>query len=254
MAAIPAHMTHRDEHRDEAERRSGERARRHGARARARQSELFANGWGGRRAGAGRKRAGPRPRVAHRARERFRGTCPAHVTLRLVDGLPSLRVRTTYRTLLAAMGAGCERFGMRLVHWSALGNHLHLLVEARGADSLARGMQGLAVRMARALNRAWGRRGRVFADRYHARPLRSPREVRAALGYVLLNARKHGLRVVGIDPCSSGAWFDGWRAGAGRERASSERPAWLRAARTWLLARGWRRSGLLEVAWRSAGP
>lgn len=203
-------------------------------------SGLFARTWGGAREGAGRKRA----LVPHRARERFRAGCPAHVTLRLAAGLPSLRRHGAYRSFLAALEAGGARFGLRVVHWSALGNHLHLMVEARDRDALSRGMQGLAVRLARALNRRWGRRGRVFADRYHARALRSPREVRAALAYVLSNARRHGIALQGVDPYSSGPWFDGWSAGV---RGGGQAPRGLRAPRTWLLARGWRRLGLLEV-------
>lgn len=229
-------------------------ARRIARRRRTGQGELYERTWGGARRGAGRKRVAPRPLVAHRSRESFRGCCPVHVTLRLVEGLPSLRTSATYRVVLEALGAGSQRFGLRLVHWSVLGNHVHLMVEARDRRALSRGMQGLGVRLARALNRWWGRRGKVLADRFHARVLRSPREVRAALQYVLLNARKHGVRVRDVDPCSSGRWFDGWRAGVRRACAESERPAWLGEAATWLLSRGWRRLGLLEVSGRPSGP
>ena len=220
------------------------RSHRRPRRSRAVQGELFARTWGGARKGAGRKRRAPRELVAHRERETFRAGCPVHVTLRLADGLPSLRTRATYRVLLAALGGGSERFGMRLVHWSVLGNHMHLIVEACDRHALSRGMQGLGVRLARALNRGWGRTGRVLADRYHAHVLRSPRQVRNALFYVLQNARKHGIEINGTDPCSSGRWFDGWLGGDGRRgecgaRAGIERPHWLRAARTWLLAHGW---------------
>jgi REP element-mobilizing transposase RayT len=107
--------------------------------------------------------------VKHRTRPSFHAGCPVHVTLRLAESCPSLRKRATYRVLVAAMGGGCERFGMRLVHWSALGNHMHLLVEAVDRPALSRGIQGLAVRMARALNRWWGRSGSVFADRFRTR-------------------------------------------------------------------------------------
>lgn len=227
--------------------RAGSKApasRRGRRRARAVQSELFARTWGGPREGAGRKRRAPRGLVEHRTREEFRAAFPLHVTLRLVDGLPSLRHRETYCVLLAALGAGSERFGMRLVHWAVLGNHMHLIVEAGDRHALARGMQGLGVRIARTLNRWWRRTGRVLADRYHAHVLRSPREVRNALAYVLRNARKHRLEVAGTDPCSSAPWFDGWRE---RWREVVDRPAWLRPPSTWLLAHGWRRLGLLEV-------
>jgi REP element-mobilizing transposase RayT len=230
------------------------RARRRAQRSRAVQGELFARTWGGPRRRAGRKRRAARELVAHRSRPALSGRCPVHVTLRLAEGLPSLRAPATYRALLAALAGGCERFGMRLVHWAALGNHMHLIVEARDRYALSRGMQGLGVRLARALNRVWRRSGRVLADRYHARPLRSPREVRNALGYVLRNARKHGLALVGADPCSSGPWFDGWLEAGRGDRAEVERPGWLRAARTWLLAHGWRRWGLLDIDGWPGGP
>jgi hypothetical protein len=101
----------------------------------------------------------------------------------------------------------------------------------------------VSVRIARALNRLWKRSGRVFADRYHAHVLKTPREVRNALAYVLRNASHHGIHLAGPDPCSSGAWFDGWR-GHVCEFVASPMPA----ARTWLLAQGWRRHGLIDLA------
>ena len=71
------------------------------------------------------------------------------------------------------------------------GNHLHLIVEADGSAALTRGMQGLAIRLARALNSMMGRKGPVFGDHYHERLLRSPTEVVNAIGYVLGNAKHH---------------------------------------------------------------
>jgi REP element-mobilizing transposase RayT len=216
-------------------------------RRRARQGELFARAWGGPRLGSGPKRRAPREQVKHRARERFRGARPVHVTLHRMAGLPSLRETAAYRALVAALGAGSERFGLRLVHWSALGNHLHLMVEARDQAALSRGMQGLGVRIARALNRLWRRKGKVFSDRYHAHVLNYPKEVRTALAYVLHNARKHKAIAAGLDAFSSAAWFDGWLGGAPNVRTAVERPRWLLEARSWLLARGWRLGGLLAV-------
>lgn len=172
-----------------------------------------------------------------------------HVTLRVLEQIPSLREEPMLSTLLEALAAGADRLGMRVVHYSVQGDHLHLLVEARDATSLQRAMQGLSIRIAKALNRLMGRKGKLFADRYHARILRTPREVRAALVYVLGNVHKHALakgrRLAGVDPCSSGPWFDGWRAGTGSGRAAGPRASV--PAGTWLLGTGWRRYGLLEV-------
>ena len=180
---------------------------------------------------------GPRPELAARH--------PVHVTLRIVRGVPSLRVGRTYRALEGALRAGRERFGLRLVQFSVQSNHVHMLVEADGRASLSRGMQGLAVRMARSLNRVWKRTGTVFADRYHARALKTPREVRNALAYVLKNARRHGVRLIeALDPFSSGAWFDGWSD----RSVCGEGDAPVARARTWLLRVGWRRHGGIRAA------
>ena len=113
-------------------------------------------------------------------------------------------------------------------------------------------MQGLAIRIARALNKLWKRKGKVFADRYHDRILASPREVRHALCYVLANGKKHaaqGCEVVvpqGIDVFTSAPWFDGFREPiVVRGMELVVRP--VAHAGTWLLRTGWRIHGLLSV-------
>jgi hypothetical protein len=85
----------------------------------------------------------------------------------------------------------------------------------------------------------------VFDDRYHDRILRTPREVRSALVYVLHNAKRHGRNLaVRADAYNSGPWFTGWREV--RVARSIRRP--MARARTWLLDRGWRRHGLVGLA------
>jgi hypothetical protein len=110
-------------------------------------------------------------------------------------------------------------------------------------------MMSLGSRLARAVNRTFGRRGRVLADRYHARVLKTPREVRNALAYVLLNARRHAgrraRRCDTVDPASSGRWFDGWRTHPMPARAP-DAPAVARP-RTWLARTGWRRHGRIGL-------
>ena len=149
--------------------------------------------------------------VAHVKRGKLSCHTPAHVTMRLAKDLPSLRVPETFAWLKAAFAGTNECFECRIVHFSVQSNHLHLIVEARDERALGRGMKGLAVRIASALNRAWKRTGRVFPDRFHAEVLETPRQVRNALLYVLNNARRHGVFTIGhCDPYSSGGEFDGW--------------------------------------------
>jgi len=186
--------------------------------------------WGGRRKGAGRKPQGPRSLVSHKARPRFEKPAPAHVTLLVAPHVWNLRSRRCSRAIETAFAGAHERFGLRLIEYSILGNHLHLLVEADSRLALSRGMQGLGIRMAKALNRLMRRSGRVFADHYHSRLLRSPSELAAAIRYVLGN---HAHHFGGGDPRDrfSSAALDGRR----RELVLSH-------SRTWLLRAGWRRA------------
>lgn len=102
--------------------------------------------------------------------------------------------------------------------------------------------------------------GSLLAERYHARALETPREVRNALAYVLLNRKHHdAAKLYGrtwIDAWSSAAWFTGWAAPVRgdevwkRELLAVPKPT--AAPTTWLLSTGWRRHGLLRFDERPA--
>ncbi len=212
---------------------------------RARQSEFEFRRWGGARAGAGCKPKGERARASHEKRPCLASRHPVHVTLRLEGGFESLRKRPNFRTVRTALFEGANRLGLRLIEFSVMTNHLHLVCEAVDERALGRAIKGLSVRIARALNRLWDRMGRVFADRYHVHVLKTPSEVRNALEYVLRNAAHHGHHFAGPDPCSSGKWFDGWRECVARTLEFAAAP--LPTAQTWLLAHGWRRHGPIDL-------
>jgi REP element-mobilizing transposase RayT len=198
---------------------------------------------GGKRRGAGRKPSGARAGVAHAKRPVLKARYPVLVTMRVCAGLSSLRFDDAFKVIRESLGAaGGERF--QVVEFSVQSNHVHLIVESRDERDLSRGMIGLSVRLARGLNRLWRRAGRVLADRFHARILKSPTAVRTALVYVLGNGRKHGWRARRPDDYSSAPTFDGWRVRPGNPAVSSPGP--IARARTWLLAKGWRRLGLLH--------
>ena len=206
--------------------------------------------WGGRRPGAGRKRTpGHRPGVPHRARPEHVAAHPVHVTLRAVTAIRCLRCDRVFPAVRRALAVS-SRAGFRIVEFSVQHDHLHLIAEAEHARALSSGVRGLAIRLAHAVNRALGRRGRVWDDRYHARALMTPCEVHNALAYVLLNFRRHGHTGAEIDPCSSAPWFAGWRT----PRAAEKRePRPVAIARTWLARIGWQRHGLIAVDGRPKG-
>jgi putative transposase len=190
--------------------------------------DLRYKGRGGPRKGAGRPRKKPTT-VPHLRRPSLSRHHPVHVTLRLLSGIESLRSRQCYRAVLPALSCARERRDFRVVHLSVQGNHLHLIVEADDRSALSRGMQGLAIRVAKSLNRALGRRGKVFAERFHMHVLRTVREVVNAVDYVLSNWFRHAGREIGpsdIDRLSSAA-----------DRSLVARP------QTWLLRVGWAHGG-----------
>jgi REP element-mobilizing transposase RayT len=210
-------------------------------------------GRGGPRPGAGRPR-GPRPRVWHREREAVPVDCPVHVTLRVRPDLPSLRSGKLVREWRRSLAEASERGGFRVAHYSLQGDHAHLIVEAHGKQALACGMKSIGARLARALNRTSGRSGPVLDGRYHHRSLRTPREVRRALAYVLLNARRHLAKRrhvsrtanAPLDPASSARWFDGWQPQAASRIPETFALPEVARPRSWLLRIGWRRHGLVD--------
>ena len=225
-------------------RRSRARQRKHPV-----QQELSFRTWGGKRDGAGRKPKLGRAGVPHQARPNHRHYEPVHVTMRATRRIPSLRNQSVFRAIRRAL-ARASRASFQVVHFSVQADHVHLMVEARDKTGLSRGMAGLAIRFARAVNRVLRRTGRVWSDRFHARALRSPREVRHGIVYVVMNWRKHVPGAHGFDPCSSAIWFDGWSAASSLtagigpyDEACAEPP--VRPAATWLGANGWRRFGLI---------
>ena len=187
--------------------------------------------------GRRRKRLGRPPKagsgVPHLRRTELSRHHAVHVTLKAAAGVAGLRRQRMLVALEAAFAAARIRFGMRIVHYSIQGNHLHLLVEAADRDSLSRGMQGLAIRVAKTVNRLFARSGRVWADRYHAHVLRSRREAANALRYVLGNFARHaanrGERRPFADAFSSVRFLG---------LAPAEAP--VAPPRSWLLRVGWR--------------
>jgi len=200
---------------------------------------------GGERSGAGRKPKAQWPQVSHKARPRFAKPSPAHVTLRVRTHVWNLRSRRCFRLIEASLEDARERFGLRVIEFTVLGNHLHLVVEADSDVSFSRGMHGLGVRIAKAMNRLMGRRGSVFADHYHSHLLLTPTEVVYAIAYVLGNYAHHFGGAPSGDSFSSGAY------GASTRRRVLSVPV------SWLLRVGWRRARrvpewLVAVPWAAA--
>ena len=218
--------------------------------------------WGGKREGAGREPKGERAGMPHVAREHFEKMRAAHVTVKVVKEVGTLRRREAYHAIRLAMQAVLKRTDFRAVHASIERDHIHFIVEADTSGALTKGMRALQVSAAQRLNKALDkqgvrRRGRVFPDRYHAVFLRSPTQARLAMRYALNNFRRHHLddgfetRLWAVDYYSTGPTFRGWKEYEETD-TPFEVPIWYKplpaaAPQTWLLAEGWRRAGKIGL-------
>ncbi|MDB4953449.1 MAG: hypothetical protein JWO36_1018 [Myxococcales bacterium] len=210
--------------------------------------------WGGARPGAGRKRSGKRHDAPHRVRPHLAITNPVHVVLRVKKDLPRLRRLDTYTAIRRVLTRCLGKDDFRVVHLSIQGTHIHFLIEATGESALTHGMQSLAIRAARELNKELGRTGKVFEFRYHATQIQTSRHARHALAYVLNNWRRHREDVVSvrtmraaIDPYSSGVAFRGWVGSPVYAIPKGYDPLPVSHARTWLLTVGWKQHGAIDT-------
>ncbi len=192
--------------------------------------------WGGKRRGAGRAPQGDGDAQPHVAREAFSRPMPVHVTLRFVDHVWNLRSERSFVVIHRALEAARRRADARVVHFSVLGDHLHLICEAASSEALSNALRALEIRLARGLNRMMGRSGPVFADRYDAHVLRTPAEVRNALRYVVGNFASHARRR--REPMRAG-WIDPFSSAVVKVPLAPQRvlfaEAVTRGPETWLL-------------------
>ncbi len=221
-------------------------------------------GWrGGARPGAGRpKLTTRRASERHQRRERISRHTPLHVILRATPEMGSLRTKEGFAAVReATIAVFKHEETFRIVHFSIQRQHVHLIVEANDYAALARGMKAFSGSVAKHLNAsvskrrkyATRRRGSVFVDRYHAKVLRTPTQVRNTIAYVLNNWRHHREdrdKSWRIDPFASGLVFDGWKEREGlpfyRSPNFYDGPqlAW---AKTFLLKELWKKRGLVSV-------
>ncbi len=219
---------------------------------------------GGTHKRSGRPKRGARASERHKVRPRLLGHQPVHVIMRANPAVGSLRRHAIFIAIREATFTAFRRAdSFHIVHLSIQRSHIHMIVEASDRLALAKGMQVFGISAAKHINAVVGartgkrRRGSVFADRYHAKILTSPRQVRNTINYVLNNWRHHGedqqqlKNPWRIDPYSSALVFDGWKEREERQllykvpQGYSGPLVWR--PKTWLLRLGWRKYRLISA-------
>ena len=148
------------------------------------------SGHGGSRVGSGRPKNSKF--ISHVERPHIKRNMAIHVNLHLKETLTSINLRTKdfFKLFRQAVKTARGR-GLRIVHYSLMHNHLHLIIEAASNEELSKGMQSFALSLSKLVNyRVSGRIKKLWQDRYWMRLLSSPREIKIALQYVLKNPQK----------------------------------------------------------------
>ena len=177
-----------------------------------------------------------------------------HVVLRTTVTAQRLRQNRIYLLFRDVLEALRGRADFRIVHVSLQHNHVHLIVEADDRRALAKGMQSFAIRFAKAFHAQDGMLGRLFAGRYHATQIKTPRQCRSTINYVLNNWRRHRedlasayIQQFYFDPYSSGPSFTGWSSGPGESQMpDAYAPLPTSRPQTRLLQTDWKAHGLLD--------
>ena len=193
---------------------------------------------GGPRPGAGRP-AGDGSEVPHLKRPDFKEAEPAHVTIRMRRGIPTLRRKKFIREFRRSLRQVRVREDFGVVAYSLQADHVHIIVEATDNVAMASGMKAVASRLARAVHRVFQRKGKGLDGRYPLQALTNPRQVRNAIAYVLCNTRKHFWQRKGYAPPVQFAAASHLPAGSTAGSATRPRNSWARTyARSRPLGRG----------------
>lgn len=142
---------------------------------------IFRGKFGGRRPGSGRKRIHSKG-VSHRLREKVNVKTPVHINFRYKT---HIRNKEALKVLKRAL-INSRKMGLRVIHCSMMTNHIHIIAEVENNRILTKGMRSLTVTFAKGL-----KKGRIQVQRYHLHVLRSVKETKNAISYVLFNQQKH---------------------------------------------------------------
>ena len=128
-----------------------------------------------------------------------------------------------------------------VTEYSVQDDHIHMMVEAKDAAALGAGMKKLKLSLNKQVNALLKRKGPTSPERYHRLDLKTPRQVRNALVYVLNNRKHHAARPElepVLDPCSTAIWFEGWLDKEPTEGRATERPKSFLLTTLWMTKYG----------------
>ena len=136
---------------------------------------------------------------------------PHHVTQRGVRSMEIFQTDLDRQTYLQFLSEETKRFGVEILAWCLMTNHVHFIAVPKQEDSLARAFGEGHRRYTRMKNFAEGVRGYLFQGRFNSCVL-DERHLLAATAYVELNPVRAGMaKRAWAYPWSSAAFHVGRR-------------------------------------------
>ena len=118
--------------------------------------------------------------------------CSHHITQRGNNRQDAFFVDDDRRAYLAALREQAEKFGLEVLGWCLMTNHVHLIAVPRREESLAKAVGRTHVAYAQYVNRLHGRCGHLWQNRFFSCAL-DEEHFWAAMAYVERNPVRAGL-------------------------------------------------------------
>ncbi len=119
--------------------------------------------------------------------------CVWHITHRCHEKKFLLRYSRDRNTWLQWLQEARERYGLCVLNYAVTCNHIHVLVQDRGENEIARSMQLVAGCTGQQYNARKSRRGAFWEDRYHATAVQADGHLARCMVYVDLNMVRAGV-------------------------------------------------------------
>ncbi len=104
-----------------------------------------------------------------------------------------------------------QKYDLKILHFSVQSNHIHLIIEVESSEILTSAMKSFCRTLSGKIRaNSKHKVSKIFKHRHHTHTLKTPREVKLALKYVLMNGAKHLEKLPFIDLFSSSSLFQQW--------------------------------------------
>jgi REP element-mobilizing transposase RayT len=120
-----------------------------------------------------------------RAKRYYIPGCVWHITHRCHKKEFLLKFRRDRKRWLELLYKAKQRYGLVVLNYIAISNHIHLLVSDDGhRDTIAKSMQMVAAQTGQEYNRRKNRRGAFWEDRYHATAIEGGSHLLNCIAYI----------------------------------------------------------------------